>query len=283
LRRKDKITDRKIGVIGYGSMGKMILEKFINSRIIEAENIFIANRTYDKIINLNRNFPQINISKENDYVAENVDILFICVKPLEIKTVLMEIISGVKDNCHIISLNGSILFKQLEQICVNKKISKVIPSVTAEINKSVTLICHNDNVKDDDKTILKILLECFGITIEIPEMEIGMISELTSCMPGFIGAMFKVITDEAEKHTKINKKDIIKMVIETMYGTGKLLLEKDMTFDDLIKRVATKKGITEEGTKVIENKFPETIEEMFVKTLEKRKTIAESAQNDFCK
>jgi pyrroline-5-carboxylate reductase len=114
-------------------------------------------------------------------------------------------------------------------------------------------------------------------------MEIGMGAELTSCMPGFIGAMFKVITDEAEKHTEIKKKDIMKLIIETMYWTGTLLLENDMIFDDLIKRVATKGGITEEGTKVIENKFPEIIHEMFVKTLEKRKITTEKAQNDFNK
>ena len=109
----------------------------------------------------------------------------------------------------------------------------------------------------------------------------GMGSELTSCMPGFIGAIFKVITDEAEKHTSINKQDIIRMVLETMYGTGKLLLEKGMSFDDLINRVATKGGITEEGTKIIEEGLPEIINEMFEKTLEKRKMTTEKAQKKF--
>jgi pyrroline-5-carboxylate reductase len=88
-------------------------------------------------------------------------------------------------------------------------------------------------------------------------------------MTGFIGAIFKVITDEAEKHTAINKKDIIKMVIETIYGTGKLLLEKEMTFNNLISRVATKGGITEEGTKIIEKKLPVAIHEMFEKPCKK--------------
>jgi pyrroline-5-carboxylate reductase len=70
-------------------------------------------------------------------------------------------------------------------------------------------------------------------------------------MLGFIGAIFKIIADEAGKHTAMNKNSIIKMIIETMYGTGKLLLEKGISFDNLISRVATKGGITEEGTKII--------------------------------
>ncbi|MDR0561852.1 MAG: hypothetical protein LBG73_04105, partial [Spirochaetaceae bacterium] len=92
---------------------------------------------------------------------------------------------------------------------------------------------------------------------------------------------FKVITDEAEKHAALDKKQIIQMVIETVYGTEKLLLEKEMTFDNLIDRVATKGGITEEGVKIIEEKLPEVINEMFIKTLEKRKITTEKAQKEF--
>jgi pyrroline-5-carboxylate reductase len=215
-------------------------------------------------------------------VAKNANLLFICVKPLEMKDVLLEIIGNINNDCHIISLNGSVLFKQLEKICINKKISKIIPSVTAEINQSVTLVCHNKNIKNNDKQELNKILGNFGKIIEISEEEIGMGSELTSCMPGFIGAIFKVITDEAEKRTTIPKEKIIKMVIETIYGTGKLLMEKEMTFENIINRVATKGGITEEGTKIIETKFPQIINELFIKTLEKRQKTTEKTINNFC-
>ena len=165
-RRK---MERKIGIIGYGSMGKMICSKFIESKIIKEADLFIANRTYEKIMHLNTSYPQINVCKNNTGAAKNADMIFICVKPLKIKNVLLEIIKDIKNSCHIISLNGSVLFKQLEQICINRKISKVIPSVTAEINQSVTLMCHNDYVKNEDKNNLKELLECFGTALEIPE------------------------------------------------------------------------------------------------------------------
>ncbi|MDR1029943.1 MAG: NAD(P)-binding domain-containing protein [Treponema sp.] len=268
----------KIGIIGYGSMGKMILEKFIETKTVDPSDLFVSNRTYAKIMDLNKIHPQLNICRNNSDAVKEVDMVFICVKPWEIKIVLSEIGNDIKDNCHIVSLNGSVLFKQLEQIGKNKKISKMIPSVMAEVNKSVTLICHNTYVNYNDKTILKGLLECFGTVTEVPEMEIGMGSELTSCMPGFIGAIFKVITDEAERHTTIPKEQITQMVLETLYGTGTLLLEKGMSFDTLINRVATRGGITEEGTKIIAEKLPEIIKEMFEKTREKRSIITEKAQ-----
>ncbi|GHV91117.1 pyrroline-5-carboxylate reductase 3 [Spirochaetia bacterium] len=273
--------DKNIGIIGYGSMGKMFLNKFIESKTIQESNIFISNRTFEKIINLDKTYSKLNICKNNIDVVKNAKILFICVKPLEIKNVLTEIVEYLGANIHIISLNGSVLFNQIEKICINKKISKIIPSITAEVNQSVTLVCHNANVNVKDKEAINNLLKCFGTIMEIPEPEMGMGSELTSCMPGFIGAIFKVITEEAVKHTSIPREKIIEMVIATMYGTGKLLLEKEMTYDTLINRVATKGGITEEGTKIIENKLPEIIEEMFIKTLEKRRITTEKANNEF--
>jgi pyrroline-5-carboxylate reductase len=273
--------EKNIGIIGYGSMGKMIFSKIVGSKIIPENNVFLSNRTYEKIIDIKNIYPQINLCKYNQDVAKNADILFICVKPLEIKIVLLDIINVIKNDCHIISINGSVLFKQIEKICKNNKVSKIMPSVTAEVNQSITLVSHNENVNSNEKNTLKTLLECLGTVIEIPEMEMGMGSELTSCMPGFIGAIFKVITDEAEKHTSINKNDIVKMVIGTLYGTGKLLLEKEMTFEQLINRVQTKGGITEEGTKIIYEKIPETINKLFEKTIEKRKITTEKAQKVF--
>ncbi len=269
----------KTGIIGYGSMGKMILSKFIESDTILESDMYVSNRTYEIIKNLHTVYPGLHICANNSEAAKNADLLFICVKPLEIKTVLTEISKTISNNCHIVSLNASVLFSQMEQICGNMKISKVIPSVTAEVHQSVTLVCHNTHVTIGGKNALQTLLECFGTVIEIPENEIGMNSELTSCMPGFIGAIFKVITDEAVKHTTLDRETIVKMVTETVYGTGKLLLEPEMTFERLISRVATRGGITEEGTKIIEAKMPEIIHEMFVKTLEKRKITTEKIQN----
>ena len=271
----------KIGIIGYGTIGKMILEKILESKAIEQSNFYVSERAYERIMDLNTIYPKLNICRNNIDAAKQADILFVCVKSSEVKSVLSEIIDNLKSYCHIISLNVSIQLEQLEKICPNKKISRIVPSVMAEVNRSQTIICHNNYVNDDDKTTIKHLLECFGTVIEMPENGIGISVELTSCMPGFIGAIFNVITKEAEKHTSMDKSHIKRMIIESMYGTSKLLLEKDITFENLINMVATKGGITEEGIKIILERLPEIINEMFLKTFERGKIITEKTKTDF--
>lgn len=271
----------KVGIIGFGSMGKMIFDKIVVSNIIPERNLFITNRTYDKIIQIENKYPNVNILRSNTDVVKDIDILFLCVKPLEIKAVLQEIVEYVSSAVHIVSLNGSVLFEQLEMICKNNKISKAIPSVTAEVNLSQTLVCHNRNVLDRDKVILEKLLSTFGTVIELPENEIGFGSELVSCMPGFIAAIFHEICINAKVHTRISDEAIIDMVKNTLYGTSKLILDNGLSFEEVIARVATKGGITEEGTKIIHEQFPRTVSDMFNKTILKRKITSENAIKQF--
>lgn len=267
----------KIGVIGYGSMGKMILEKMSESKTVNRENLYVANRTYEKIEHLATVF---HVCKTNVELAAVADIIFICVRPGDIKDILNQIKSVVRDDTLLVSLNGSVTFELMEKV-IHHKIAKVIPSVTAEIKQSQTLVCYNDLVSEEDKSKLENLLKSMGNVIELPEEEIGMGSELVSCMLGFIAAIFDVISKSAKKHTSIPDGQIVQMLLRTMSATGNLMLEKNFSFDAVVERVATKGGITEEGTKVIYEMLPEVADEMFDKTLEKRRQTTKNAMKGF--
>lgn len=267
----------KVGVIGYGSMGKMLLEKMSAKCGLIDGKLYVANRNYEKIANFGEKYI---LCRTNQDLATKVDVLFICVRPFDMKTVLEEIRNFLSNEQILVSLNGSITFEQIESICRNK-IVKAIPSITAEINKSQTLICCNSMVTKKDKANIEKLLSCIGSIIELPETEIGMGSELVSCMPGFIAAIFNEICSSAKKHTSIKADDIVEMVLKTMIGTGQLMIENNYSYQDVITRVATKGGITEEGVKVIRESFPQVSDSIFDKTLEKRYHTTLNAQKAF--
>ena len=265
-----------VGIIGYGSMGKMLLEKF-SGTAVSPENLYVYNRTESKLASVGKTAVICRSQKE---LASCCDIVFLCVLPSAIKSVLEDIRPDLKGSALVVSLNGSVTFEQMGRI-LKHKMAKAIPSVTAEIGKSQTLVCYNDLAEDEDKKELARLLGCIGNVIELPEREIGMGSELVSCMPGFIASVFDVLCKSAGKHTSIPEKQAIRMVLNALCATGELMLQKNMSFDEVVARVATKGGITEEGTKVIYEQFPDTADELFEKTLAKRKLTAERAEEYF--
>ena len=265
----------RVGIIGYGSMGKMLLAKFSESGI-GREDLSVSNRTLEKLSDA----KDIAVITDNKGVAKRSGIVFVCVRPSDLKSVIEEIREDIDPDALLVSLNGSVSFETLHKVTA-QRIAKVIPSLTAEIGRSQTLVCFDGNVSDEQKTTLTELLKCIGDVIELPENEMGMGSELVSCMPGFIASIFDVICTSAKGHTSLPKEQIVRMVLSTMSATGDLMLQKDMTFEEVVNRVATKGGITEEGTKVVYEGFPQVADLLFEKTLEKRKATAGRAEKAF--
>ena len=266
----------KIGIIGYGSMGKMLLWKLSSNYKIDKSDLLVANRTPDKL----EEAKDIAVICDNKALASAADIVFVCVRPADMKSVLQEIGPCLKSDALLVTLNGSITFDMIKKV-IDHKTAKVIPSLTAEIDRSQTIVCFNGLFEERDKDVLRELLGTIGEVIELPEKEVGMGSELVSCMPGFIASIFDVICTSAGSHTDIPHEQIVKMVLNTMSATGDLMLIKDLSFDEVVERVATKGGITEEGTRVIYDMFPPAADEMFNKTLEKRRLTAENAGRSF--
>ena len=225
----------KIGIIGYGSMGKMFLWTFYETGVAAKEDLFVSNRTPERL----QEAESIAHIGTNRDVAKAADIVFLSIRPGDIKMVLEEIKDDLKSDALVVSLNGSVSFALLEQV-TKRKFAKVIPSVTAEIRCAQTLVCYNDLVQEADREALRPLLATMGDVVELPEQEMGMGSELASCMPGFIASIFDVICTEAKKHTTIPREQIVNIVLRTMCGTGELMLQKNMSFDDVVGRVATK-------------------------------------------
>ena len=152
----------KAGIIGYGSMGKMLLWKFSGSGRFAPGGLLVANRTKGKL----EEAKDIAVICDNGTLASEADIVFVCVRPADMKSVLEEIGPGLKSDALLVTLNGSITFDMIKKV-IDHKTAKVIPSLTAEIDRSQTIVCFNELVTDSDKNNLRDLLGTIGEVISL--------------------------------------------------------------------------------------------------------------------
>ena len=66
-----------------------------------------------------------------DYAAES-DIVFLCVRPVDIKDIIVDIDGCIGRDALLVSLNGNVTFDMIGEL-TDHKTAKVIPSVTAWI------------------------------------------------------------------------------------------------------------------------------------------------------
>ena len=261
-----------IGIIGYGSMGSMIAKGLIEKKIIDASNLFISTRTIEKLLPLQEKYAGINVSADNGYVAQNSDIVFICVKPADTTQILRETKTSLRAKAHVISIAGCIDICDIEKV-VDNKITRLMPSITSEVYSGVSLTCHNAKVTADDKKKLDKILGAFGSVRGIEEGNFGVGSELTSCAPGLLAAIMKTWVEESLRFGTLSKEESAQMAKQTLYGTAKLMIEQNMDFDEVINRVATKGGMTEEGAKILFDDLPAVFQKTFASMGKKRETV----------
>ena len=271
----------KVGIIGFGSMGSMIARKLLEHNVIKPSELICANRTLAKMEDFKKLYPDCTVTDDNKLAAK-AGVIFVCISPAELKEVLCGIVPAVSGSTLVVSLNGSVMFSQLESVLAEKtRIAKVIPSVNAEVDYSVSSVCYNQFVTPEDRKRLEPFLKSFGTVTEVAENEMGMASELTSCMPGFIAAIFSVLAEKARVHTNLPPAQIEAMLAQTLEGTGRLINQKNLSFSEVLARVATKGGITEVGASEIFANFGDVAAAVFEKTLEKRKSVTEKAKQSF--
>lgn len=233
----------KVGFIGTGSMGSLLIEAFLASGALPAEEVLASNRSRSKLAGLQERHPGIGVCESNRDVAVQSDILFLCVKPLEFKALTDEIAPCLRREQIVVSITSPVQLRHLEAV-LPSKIAKVIPSITHCVKAGTTLCVFGDRLTAADRLALLGLLSYIGVPLQIDEHHTRIASDFSSCGPAFLGYFLERWITAAVETTGIDESVITRLAGEMLLGTGKLLTQGEFTPRQLQERVAVPGGIT---------------------------------------
>jgi competence protein ComER len=262
----------RIGVIGTGSMGGMLIRKFVETGAFSAADIMASNRSPDKAMAI-AEATGIGIAKCNLDLAAASEVIFICVKPLEVKALLRELEGELTSDKLVVSTASDFTLSDISALC-DAKVARVIPSVASERCRGVSLIAFGDRSTDGDRELILSALAKIGTPVEAAESDFELLADLTSCAPAFISCLMQELALSAVRREGMSAELARMLVIETLLGTAELLAEFG-GFDEVIARVASRGGITEEGLKVIRKAAPSLYDELLEATLAKHGLVKE--------
>ena len=275
----------KIGFIGYGSMGRMLAQGLLRSGMVTPAQICVTTRSPAKLGDLQEHWTGVSVVPDAPSVVQKSDVVFLCVKPLEVPEVLAAVRSTLRPTHHLVSIAACVRIAEIEQACGPElsvpQISKVIPSLTSEVGAGVSLVCHNAHVPLDKAHALNSLLGAVSTVMEIAETDFEVAADLTSCGPGLIAALFREFVEAGIRHSGLSRGTATEMVIRTLSGTARLLAETGLEFQPMIDRVATPGGITQEGVAVLQARLPSIYDEVFARTLDKHETVSAAVRERF--
>lgn len=270
-----------VGFIGTGSMGSILIEAFLQTGVLKAEQITASNRTISKVELLAYKYPGLRTAATNGEVVQESQLIFICVKPLEFKNVVKQIQKAVTPPQIVISITSSVLIKHLEDhLCC--KIAKVIPSITNYAKSGASLCMYGERITPEDRDLIESLLRPISEPLAISEQFTRVTSDLSSCGPAFLAFFIQKFVDAAVEATGIPHDEATRLASEMVLGTGKLLTSGDFTPKSLQQRVAVPGGITAQGLHMMAGELDGMFNELIRITHVKYEEDLEKVQAMFC-
>ena len=268
----------KIGVIGTGNMGSILIHAFIESESVHAADLTMTNRTIEKAYRLKALYPDMTVASSAHEVARSSDIIFVCVKPIQFYPLLKDIRPVLSEEKIVISITSPITLDELESV-VPCQVARVVPSVTNRSLSGCTLVTFGNRITESNQQRLWHLVKRFSEPVLIEEKNIRIASDIVSCGPAFFSYLIQRFIDGAINQTSITKEQATDLASQMFIGFGKLLEKKIYTLETLQDKVSVKGGVTGVGIEVLEHEVGDMFEQLIQSTHRKydedRKEIIE--------
>jgi pyrroline-5-carboxylate reductase len=112
---------------------------------------------------------------------------------------------------HVITISAGLEIAVLETVFPGK-ITRIVPTMVAEVYEGVTLIAHNEKVGPADRAALTALLGSVNEIVNVEESEFETGSDMTRCAPALIAELMTLYARAVEKHSHYSFEEADRML-----------------------------------------------------------------------
>ena len=238
----------KYGFIGAGNIAEALISGMVMAKVADSENIFIHDINKQRVQFLEDKL-NVSVAAHAAELCAQCAVIFLTVKPDIIGIVLTEVRNELnKHKPLIISIAAGKSIGFIEELLgFEASVARVMPNTNAAVAESMSLICVNDNVSEQQLSIIEHCFNAIGKTCVINEDKMPILTALCGCAPAFTYLFIESLAKAAHKNG-VDKKTAMSLAVQTVLGSAKLLEQtKDKSVWEQIDAVCSPGGMTIQG------------------------------------
>lgn len=237
-----------IGFIGAGKMAEAIMAGMLRDAVCQPQDIGIFDIASSRVADLHVQFGVVAYDS-NAALVTGCDTIILAVKPQNLDAVMEEISAQVADRC-VISIAAGRMIAGLERGLPQARIIRVMPNLACQVGAGMSAICAGRLATDQDMENARRLFSASGRVCEIEESAFDIVTALSGSGPAFWTQLAEYEQRQAEA-SGLSAETARTLILQTMLGTARVLLETDQSFSDFMNAVASKGGTTAAGLEVL--------------------------------
>lgn len=245
-------VQKKIAVIGCGKMGSILLQAFLERKLVGAEEVAATVQHEEKSRALSAGLDGIALGADNRSAVAQAPVVLLCVKPQALPQVLDEIAADLVPNTLVISIAASTTVRFIQQkLGKDVPVIRAMPNTPAMVGAAMTALCAGSAIRPEHLETAKRLFESVGRVVVVDERHMDAITALSASGPAFA---FVILESLAEAGVKVGlpREMATTLAAQTLFGSAKLALETGHHPALLKDAVTTPAGCTIEGLMELE-------------------------------
>lgn len=233
---------KNIGIIGAGNIGlslaKLLIKNGYGNQLILSD------------INKDLRFMNTGLwISDNNRLIKRSDVIFITVKPKQVKAVINDINNMTNNHDKfIVSAAAGTSLKYIEKNLepFDYPIVRIMPNLPISLGYGAITYYPNKNVNEDNLFFLTSIFKGPYLLKVKNENLLNTSTILTASMPAFMTFIANEYINFGIREG-FTKDEATQLYAETLKGTAELLKNNYGLPDEIIKKVATPNGVTEQG------------------------------------
>ena len=237
----------KTGFIGCGNMAAAIINGILNKNILPAADIYV----YDIDSKKAEQFGGVNVCTSIGELAEQAQILFLCVKPNVIENAAAEIKSK---NKAVISIAAGVKTARLAFVLPeNTRIMRIMPNTPLMVGKGASCVQAPNGLTLPERTFVYRIFSALGLLEEVEEQQMDAVTGVSGSGPAYVYLFVDAVAAAGEANG-LDRETALRLAVQTFEGACAMLRTTGKPPEQLIQEVCSPGGTTVEAMKVFEAK-----------------------------
>jgi pyrroline-5-carboxylate reductase len=250
-QRGKRMLKERIGLIGAGQMATALASGFIKAGLTTADRLLAA----DVDENARRRFADATdatVTDNNAQVVERCDLIFLAVKPQQMKSVAAGLRGKIGPGRLLVSIAAGIRLASLsEWFGEELRIVRVMPNTPCLVGHGVCAYSLGPRATPEDGELVQQLLASLGSAWPVDEKLLDAVTGLAGSGPAFVYVMIEALSD-AGVRIGLPRATAAAMAAQTVRGAAEMVLSTGEHPAVLKDRVASPGGTTIAGLKALE-------------------------------
>lgn len=269
----------QIGFIGAGNMARALIGGMLAGQFSPAD-LHATDPHMDKLAQLRDDFA-LQIHSENQYIADNCDVIVLAVKPQSMQAVVSQLDLTNKPQQLLISIAAGITTNAISRWAKSSPaIVRAMPNTPALVQAGATGLYANAATSAEQREYAQNILAAVGVTVWLQdETLIDAVTAISGSGPAYF-FYFMEILQQAAMDAGLDAQTARQLSLQTAFGAAKLAQQSQYSAAELRRQVTSPGGTTEAALRVMKQEQMATIINNAVQAAQQRaRELSEQLEN----